>query len=303
MSVRAGPAASQLLGAVVPVLDHLGPTSTGLLRRAERDVSMGARRLARRFRRGVDVTSVSLVSTAGYRLAGKVWRPSALSGRLPGLVLVADGDAGIAEAENVLSPVTAEELAAQGRVVLAVDLAGRGQSTGEDDHGGPEHHDDVLCAVQALVARDDVDPARVVLLGLGRGAPIAIGAAARGAPVRAVVDWEGPVDRETLLSGWPDAPLGEDDVTWWSDRDTLAHLAAMRCGWVRLQSEDDHANPQELRHAIRALAVAQQCKQPGFWFQINDHPQNIVPERPLWLFPGQHAARQAILQKLAVLLR
>lgn len=286
-----------LLEPAVPELHLLGPESTAFLRRAERRLVGLVRSVRDRTAGDIVREEASFVSTVGYRIHAEIWRPRE-PGVYPGVVLCSDGAGDVAAAQSTASPVTAPELARRGIVVLAFDPAGRGQSWGEDDFGGPEHHDNAACAVRALAGRDDVR--EVGLLGLGLGAPVAIGAAASGVDVAWVVDWEGPVDRETLVSVCPDAPLGADDETWWRDRDTLAHLTQLRCGYVRLQSEDDHANPEELRHAQRALhAVHTAAPRPEAWFQINHHPRGEAPARPLWLLPGQGAARQTILRKVA----
>ena len=285
----------------MPELQLLGPTLTHLLRQAEQQAAGVVRRARRRLRStGVCAEPIELHSTCGYRLAATIWRPADGAAVLPGVVWVGDGAGGRASAEDPSAPMVASDAAAMGMVVMALDLAGRGDSTGEDDHAGPEHADNVACAAQLLAARSDVDPQRVGLVGLGLGAPVCVAAASAGAPVAWVLDWEGPVDRETLLSLHPDAELGVDDSVWWSDRDTTGQLARLPCGYVRLQSEDDHHNPEELRHAQRALAAmrGRGPLPPGAWFQINDHPRGEHPARPQWLAPGRFAAGRAIRRKL-----
>ena len=285
----------------MPELQLLGPELTAALRRAERTTAAAVRRI-RATTRPLTVPSqaVELKSTCGYRLAGRIWRPRTGAGPWPGMVWVGDGASGIGAAVDPDAPMTAPEAARLGRVVLAIDLAGRGDSTGEDDLGGPEHADNLACAVRLLAARDDVDAACVGIVGLGLGAPIAVSAAASGAPVSWVLDWEGPVDRETLLSVHPDADLGVDDAVWWADRDTLGQIGRLSCGYVRLQSEDDHGNPEELRHAQRAMFAARWRSDPapGAWYQINNHPRGEAPSRPQWLLPGRFAAGRAIRRKL-----
>jgi len=283
----------------MPELQLLGPELTQLLRRGERRATGVARALRNQVGPRVTVEDLTISSTVGYQIQARVWSlPSAQDGSA--VVLLGDGQSGLAAAEDISAPLTATELARKGWVVLALDLAGRGDSLGEDDHGGAEHADDIVCAVAALASRPDVDPTRVGLAGLGRGGPLAIAGAAAGARVGWVLDWEGPIDRETLLSVAPDATLGVDDATWWSDRDTLSQLAGLTCGYVRLQSEDDHLNPEELRHAQRALfALAHSDRPSSAWFQINDHPRGEAPVRPQWLAGGQVMARRALLRKLA----
>ena len=283
----------------MPELSLLGPELTELLRRAERRAFRVVRHLRAGRMRQVRVEELELMSSVGYRLKAKLWLPELVSEPCAGLVLLGDGDSGIAAAVDAVAPLTAPELAHAGWAVVALDLAGRGGSLGEDDHGGAEHADDVRCAVSWLAERPEVDAARIGLVGLGLGAPVAVAGAAAGAEVAWVLDWEGPVDRETLLSVHPEASLGVDDATWWSDRDTLRQLAELRCGYVRMQSEDDHLNPEELRHAQRALfTLAHSSRSASAWFQINDHPRGDAPARPQWLPGGRVMARRALLRKL-----
>lgn len=283
----------------MPEIQLLGPELTQILRRVERRAARTLRGARQRLRAGdVSEASVHIQSTCGYTLAGRIWHPATGAGPRPAVVWVGDGAGGCAAAADPAAPLTAFEAARLGYVVLAIDLAGRGDSTGEDDHGGPEHADDLACAVAHLAGRPDVDPERIGLVGLGLGAPVCVAAAAGGARVAWVLDWEGPVDRETLLSLCPDAPLGVDDATWWRDRATLTHLQQLRCGYVRLQSEDDHLNPEELRHAQRALFAVSRSQGTAAWFQINDHPRGEAPSRPLWLPAGRLAAGRAVRRKL-----
>ncbi|HCH65903.1 MAG TPA: hypothetical protein DFR83_24085 [Deltaproteobacteria bacterium] len=166
-------------GGSMPELQLIGPELTEALRRAERTTAAWMRRV-RESTRPLDVfeEAVELRSTCGYRLCGRIWIPRTGSGPRPALVWLGDGASGVADALDPDAPMTAPEAARAGWAVIAIDLAGRGDSTGEDDFGGPEHADDVACAVRHLGERADVDRNRVGIVGLGLGAPVGIAAAA-----------------------------------------------------------------------------------------------------------------------------
>ena len=270
----------------------LGPR----LARVERRLAMLLRR--RRRTRDVRVEAVPFTSAVGYRIAAWVHLPPG-EGPFPAVVLCPDGqdDAG-SLADAGTSVVTADEIAASGTACLRFDPAGRGDSWGEEDHGGPEHQDEVASAARLLADRVDIDARRIGLVGLGAGSVMAIGAAAlAAAPAAWVLDWEGPSDRE--LNGGGDA--SSDDDAFWVPREPARHVGALPCGYVRLQSEQDHARPDEVRHALRMGAAA--ASGGGPWFQVNDHPRGRAPSRPRWLLPGWLAAHRAVMRKIIHLSR
>lgn len=270
----------------------LGPR----LARVERRLATLWRR--RRSTRDVRVEDTPFTSAVGYRIAAWLHLPQG-TGPFPAVVLCPDamGDAAsLTRAGD--AAVTADEIAASGVACLRFDPAGRGESWGEEDHGGPEHQDEVATAVRLLADRSDIDAARIGLIGLGAGSVMAIGAAAlAGAPVAWVLDWEGPSDRE--LHGSGDNPPASDDDTYWLPREPARHVGTLPCGYVRLQSEQDHSRPDEVRHALRMGAAAAAGALP--WFQVNDHPRGIAPHRPRWLLPGALIANRALLRKIVSL--
>lgn len=246
-----------------------------------------------------------LRSTAGYQIDAHLHRPAGLSGPLPAVVLCPGIDHPGTVFDRWISPVTADEVARLGCLVLHFDPAGRGESWGEEDMGGAEHQDDVATAVRYLAARPDVDPARVGILSISLGVAMAVGAVAlHGAPAAWLLDWEGPCDREIITSGGtllaPALGHGLDDERWWTPREAVRHVGRLSCGYVRLQAEQDHAQPGETRHATRMIHAAAAGALP--WFQLNDHPRGAVPPRPNWLPSGDLAANTAILRKVRTLL-
>ncbi len=284
------------------------PPARPWFRVAERAAATAVRRL--RTRRGQSLVQepLTLRSTAGFQLTGTVRRPAG-SGRLPAVVLCPgiDNAGAIFDTEQV--PVQASEVAQLGCVVATFDPAGRGKSWGAEDFGGPEHQDNVCTVVRALAARPDVDPHHIGIVAISLGVAMAVGAAAGAhgppAPVAWVLDWEGPCDREIITAGGtklaPAMGHAMDDEDYWLTREAVRHVGKLPCGYVRLQSRADHAQPGEFRHAQRMIQAASLGSLP--WFQLNRHPRGECPASPRWLAPGQLAANRALLETIDELLK
>lgn len=277
----------------------------GIAAAADRRLARAIRKVRARAAAPVREEPLRLRSSAGYQIDAHVHRPVDASGRLPAVVLCPGIDHPGTHFDTFSMPVTADEVARLGAVVLHFDPAGRGESWGEEDMGGPEHQDDVATAVRYLAARPDVDPDRVGVVAISLGVAMAVGAVAlEGAAAAWLLDWEGPCDREIITSGGkimtPALGHAMDDETWWRPREAVRHVGLLRCPYVRLQAELDHAQPGETRHAMRMLHAAAAGSLP--WFQINDHPRGEVPPRPVWLPSGTLAANAAILRKIRTLL-
>ncbi len=282
------------------------PLSRRLADLAERRFAGLVRRLRARHAPPVEVEPLALRSTAGYKLDAWLHRPAEGAGPWPAVVLcpgIGQDASALADRRGV---VDADEIARLGLVALRFDPAGRGGSWGEEDFSGPEHQDEVATMVRYLAERPDVDATRIGLVGLSFGTAMAVGAAARlDLNVAWVLDWEGPSDREIITSGGermaPAAGHGLDDEVYWRDREPVRHVGRLRCPYVRLQAERDHAQPGEFRHARRMMRAALEGDPP--WAQLNDHPRDELPDRPTWLRPGVLEANRAILRKVRTLAR
>lgn len=198
--------------------------------------------------------------------------------------------------------VHVRDLIRLGCVVLTVDLSGRGRSWGNEDFCGPDQQGDVRVCLRHLAERRDVDARRVGILSLSLGTVAVAGALANGEhpDVAWWIDWEGPSDREIITAGGtrmdPADGHSLDDERYWRFREPVHQLAGVHTPYLRYQSEEDHAQPGELRHALRMLHAAQAAGLP--WFQLNDHPRDQVPEAPVWMPPGQRAARAWVLERI-----
>ena len=269
----------------------------------ERRVAEGVRRA-----RGVPAIArdrVTLRTDQGLQIEACVHRGAAAGQEGPAVLLCPGIDDPGTVFDSWRAPVSADEVAALGAVVLHFDPAGRGSSWGTEDYGGNEHQEDVAIAFAHLAGLEGVDPRRIGIVAISHGAAMALGAVARRSlRARWVIDWEGPSDREIMTGGGvhmaPSDGHALTDDAYWSPREPVRHVGALGCAYVRLQADPDHAQPRETRHAMRMVQAAASGDLP--WFQINDHPRNEIPPRPNWLAPGMLAANRALLRKIRTLI-
>lgn len=244
-----------------------------------------------------------LVSSAGYQLRAHIHRPVVEGLPRPGVVLCPGIDAPGSAFDGWNEIVNASELARLGLVVMHFDPAGRGESWGAEDFGGPEHQDDLLVMLRFLLGRPDVVPQRSGVLSISMGLSMAAGALASAGqelPIGWLLDWEGPSDREIitangrLMKPAMGHPLTDD--TYWIPREPVRHIGKLKCGYSRFQAERDHAQPGEFRHALRMVQAAQRGSLP--WFQLNDHPRGELPEEPRWHPSGYRIGNQLLIEKI-----
>lgn len=238
----------------------------------------------------------TLTSTAGYRIAARVFGDKG-----PVVVLVPGTDDSGRVFEGWSQPVHVQEITRRGWRALAWDPSGRGDSWGPEDYGGPEHQDDLRCVLALARSLDE----RVVVCSISLGLAMSAGALAdRDLGVLALVDWEGPCDREIITAGGtilvPALGHSLDDDTYWHPREATRHVGRLRCGYWRLQSDRDHAQPGELRHAHRMMDAAAAGSLP--WFRLNEHPRGQVPSAPAWGQAGRLGANRMVLAALDELL-
>lgn len=243
----------------------------------------------------VQVEPATLRTTVGYTLPVWVHRCGA-AGASPALVLCPPHGSAAAAFSGPNSLLDADALARAGFVVLRFDPPGRGDATGEEDFGGPEHQDAVRVAVAHLRATPGVDAARIGILSLFSGLSMAAGAAAPSGAAF-LLDVEGPADRETLAAELPEA-LGPDAL-WWGDREPVGLLGGFRGAYVRVQGAVDLARPGEIRHALRMVRAAVDAGVP--FVQLNDHAPGEVPVRPRWIGNSPREVRAAALRKALAL--
>jgi len=145
---------------------------------------------------GLRVEYGELVPDNGVRLRTIVTRPESATGRLPAILYVqwlsCDTIELRADARDGWSQMLSRVIRESGALVWRTEKSGVGDSEGVpcaslDYETELAHH---RAAFQALRARPDVDPARIVVFGASMGATMAPLVAA-GHPVRGLVTWGG----------------------------------------------------------------------------------------------------------------
>lgn len=251
----------------------------------------------------VDTTEHTLTSRGGYRIAVRIHRPRGLHDCPAVLICPGSNDSGHIF-HGWTQPLNVLEIAGFGVTTMDFDPAGRGSSWGAEDYGGEEHQDNVAICLRKL--REEFEPTNLGVVSISLGLSMAAGALASSGEEYGVdwlLDWEGPSDREIITAGGqnlaPAMGRGLEDEAYWRRREPVHHVAAMSCGYVRIQSSADHAQPGELRHAMRLIQAAASGK-PA-WFKLNDHPRNTVPSDPRWCPGGRLQANRILLREIAML--
>lgn len=148
---------------------------------------------------------VRVPTGAGHVLAGTLTRPTSGPARHPSVVLVTGSSPQIRDmVGDVGEPVVryqpfrqiADSLTRRGVAVLRLDDRGTGCSGGGPIRNAttPERATDTVAALAYLRVRDDVDGARLGIVGISEGADIAVMVAAADPSLRAVVAMAGSGD-------------------------------------------------------------------------------------------------------------
>jgi len=218
---------------------------------------------------------------------------------LPTLVLIpgGTGDSGDflgARSERIQS------MADERFVLVVFDPDGRGQSEGEEDQNGFTHQDGLAAIVRYVATLPEVDETQIGLISYSYGVTMASGALARypDLPVRFFIDWEGPANRNDT-GGCDEDLTGHlighpcDDEDFWREREASTFALDLRVPYQRLQSEEDHAQPDNV-HALLMIANATAEEHGGHgkapWTRLNDlepntvysvdSPPSMIPEGP-----------------------
>jgi pimeloyl-ACP methyl ester carboxylesterase len=166
-----------------------------------------------------------------------------------------------------------------GYFVLTFDPDGRGQSQGKEDYNGFTHQDGLAEVIRLAATLPGVDPSRIGLVTYSFGITMGAGALARhpDLPVKFLVDWEGPANRDDT-GGCDGAGLGHlkeiascADEAFWSQREADRFIGQIKVPYQRVQSQKDHVQPDNY-HAI--LMVNQAVAGGVPWVRLNDLAPN-----------------------------
>ncbi|MBN1430872.1 MAG: hypothetical protein JXB07_21055 [Anaerolineae bacterium] len=213
----------------------------------------------------------------GACLYVKVVHPQIWDGEvLPALVLIPGSNS---DSSGFLDG-PAQKIANAGFVVVVFDPDGRGRSTGEEDYGGFIQQDGLAAVVRQVAGLPDIDSSSIGLVSYSYGVTMASGMLARypDLPVRFLIDWEGPADRNDT-GGCDEHHIGHlagiagcDDESFWSQREALSFISQINVPYQRIQSEKDHVQPDNT-HAVTMLNTAMSGGVP--WVRLN----NLAPNQ------------------------
>ena len=231
--------------------------------------------------------------TSGARLYTQVVLPRNASAKLPALVLVPGG---IGWGGNFLDPPNrAQMLADAGFAIVVFDPDGRGKSAGKDDFDGFVQQDGLSAVVRFAATLPNVDAQKIGIVTYSYGITMGSGVLARypDLPVKFLIDWEGPADRNYTTSGCNFA-AGKEKIHWqpctdnafWSEREAVNFIGKIRVPYQRIQSEKDHVQPNNA-HAVDLINAALKGGVP--WTRLNDYSPNQTydPKAPPQMLPEQ----------------
>jgi pimeloyl-ACP methyl ester carboxylesterase len=253
---------------------------------------------------GVAITTNSVKNpTTGADLRVLALRAKSRDGvKLPALILIpgGNGNSGL----FLSGQGTAQQLAELGFVAIAFDPDGRGASGGHEDYCGFKHQDGLAAIVRWAAKQPGVDPERIGLCSNSYGVTMGTGVLARfpDLPLRFLIDWEGPMDRNDTGGCDPNKPgMGGhlkgvakcDDENFWREREAVKFVGRLRVPYQRIQSERDHVQ-RDNHHAVGMINAALAGGVPEVWLneEFIKRPINLQTP-PRWLSDAQADRDQA----------
>jgi pimeloyl-ACP methyl ester carboxylesterase len=228
--------------------------------------------------RSGEITRVSN-PTSGAELSVLVFPPEGSeTSTYPTLVLV-PGGSGSGEDFTRPGRTIVQRLNEVGYLTVLFDPDGRGRSEGVEDNNGHIHQDGLASVIRYAADHPSSDGKGVGLISYSFGITMCSGALARhpDLPVRFLIDWEGPADRNDT-GGCDEAAVGHlseiascDDEVFWSEREAQTFIGQVPFPYLRLQSEVDHVQP-DVDHALRMVNAAVEGASP--WVRLNELPIN-----------------------------
>ena len=200
-------------------------------------------------------------------------------GRYPAVVSVPGGVGAGSAMESVPdSNRNPAEQAKQGFVVVIFDADGRGNTQGVEDQCGHVHQDGLKAVIEAVAALPYVDASSIGLNTSSFGITMGSGVLARypTLPVRFLVDFEGPANREDTghCDEFDTGHITHDcaDDLWWSEREAETFIKQVQAPYLRIQNATDHAQPDNT-HCILMINSATAAQYGGGgvapWTRVN----------------------------------
>jgi pimeloyl-ACP methyl ester carboxylesterase len=145
-----------------------------------------------------------VIPAAGFNLGATITRPPNATGRTPAVILVGDANSddrdGVAYGIPILANL-AGAVSQAGFLAVRYDKRGTGQSGGRRESATiSDLSDDVRGIVKWLSDRKDIDSNRIVVLGHGEGAWVAMLAAARDKRIDGVISIDAPASTGAELA-------------------------------------------------------------------------------------------------------
>lgn len=231
---------------------------------------------------GLELSKIKYTSD-GLKIVGFVYKPAHAAGqKLPAVIFNRGGlDDGVISAQNFNYFYEMYRLASAGFVVLASQYRGTDGSEGRDEVGGADTND-VINLIGVARGLGYVDMNRVFMWGYSRGGLMALQAAGRGAPIRAVAvvgppteyTPQGLQENPGLLrfarERWPDYETRRDEhmrlrsAVRWADKINVPVL-------ILQGGADPAVSP------LQAIALAQKLEEAGNLYELvvyarDDHP-------------------------------
>lgn len=212
------------------------------------------------------------------------------TGKAPGILMI-HGEG--SQARAMLN--IANRLAQEGTAVMLVSQPGYGQSQGPPDWAGPATVEALAAALDRLEKSPGVDPKRIGVWGISRGATAATLLAAKRPEVRAVVAQSGSYDLWATHRGGKLADVRESiekeagrDSAAWKARSPLLQAKAIRAQVMVMHGEKDDQMPIE---QARAFAAALDLRGHPTETNFSETGHSMPPSAQL---PAQHFFERAL---------
>jgi hypothetical protein len=209
-------------------------------------------------------------------------------------------------------------MASAGFVEFHFNAEGRGvlhPSDGVEDHNGFIHQDDLKAVIEFAHTRPNVIDENLGVVTSSYGITMGAGCLGRypNLQVKYLVDQEGPSESfVTCFEPWAldDDPTNDrhdqgyamfghwsiyrdpspENVAWWSEREATRYIGNMRCRYLRIQAEWDHAQPPneqwpgfdypplwyQCKHGVDLVNLATNGQAP--WARVNGLSLGNLPD-------------------------